>query len=87
MGGVTIIKHVRVFDGEAVTGPKSVVIEGSHIGEDALADDPDPSGTVVVDGTGCTLLPGLIDCHVHIRDEAQLASCASFGVTAVCDMA
>ncbi|KAF3070455.1 hypothetical protein GL218_00158 [Daldinia childiae] len=87
MGGVTIIKHVRVFDGETVAGPKSVVIEGSHIGDDALADDPDPSGTVVVDGTGCTLLPGLIDCHVHIRDEAQLASCASFGVTAVCDMA
>ncbi|KAI0845734.1 putative hydrolase [Daldinia vernicosa] len=87
MGGVTIIKHVRVFDGETVTGPKSVVIEGSRIGDDALADDPDPSGTVVVDGTGCTLLPGLIDCHVHIRDEAQLASCASFGVTTVCDMA
>ncbi|KAI1107312.1 putative hydrolase [Jackrogersella minutella] len=87
MGGVTIIKHVRVFDGEEMHGPKTVVIEGSRIGEDALADDPDPSAVAVVDGSGCTLLPGLIDCHVHILDEAQLAACASYGVTTVCDMA
>ncbi|OTA53433.1 hydrolase [Hypoxylon sp. EC38] len=87
MGGLTIIKHVRVFDGEAISGPKTVVIEGSRIGDDALADDPDPSAAIVVDGTGCTLLPGLIDCHVHIRDEAQLAACATYGVTTVCDMA
>ncbi|KAI0124601.1 putative hydrolase [Hypoxylon sp. NC0597] len=87
MGGLTIIKHVRVFDGQAISGPKTVVIEGSSIGDDALADDPDPSAAVVVDGTGCTLLPGLIDCHVHIRDEAQLAACATYGVTTVCDMA
>ncbi|KAI1210399.1 putative hydrolase [Annulohypoxylon truncatum] len=87
MGGLTIIKHVRVFDGESIHGPKTAVIEGSRIGNDALADDPDPSAVEVVDGSGCTLLPGLIDCHVHILDEAQLAACASYGVTTVCDMA
>ncbi|XXG97083.1 Histone H2A.Z-specific chaperone CHZ1 [Hypoxylon texense] len=87
MSKLTIIKHARVFDGENIIGPKTVVIEGSHIGNDELADDADPSSVVVVDGTGCTLLPGLIDCHVHIGDEAQLASCASYGVTTVCDMA
>ncbi|KAI0843403.1 putative hydrolase [Hypoxylon sp. FL0890] len=87
MVGLTIIKHVRVFDGDTISGPKTAVIKGSHIGDDALADDPDRSAAVVVDGTGCTLLPGLIDCHVHIRDEAQLAACASYGVTTVCDMA
>lgn len=86
MGGLTIIKHVRVFDGETVSSPKTVVIDGSRIGDDALADEPDPSAVVVIDGTGCTLLPGLIDCHVHIRDEVQLATCASFGVTTVCEM-
>ncbi|KAI1093809.1 putative hydrolase [Rostrohypoxylon terebratum] len=87
MGKFTIIKHVRIFDGEFVHGPKTAVIDGSRIGDDALADDPDPSAVEVVDGTGFTLLPGLIDCHVHILDEAQLASCASYGVTTVCDMA
>lgn len=87
MGKLTIIKHVRVFDGEFLYGPKTAVIDGSRIGDDALADDPDPSVVEVVDGTECTLLPGLIDCHVHILDEAQLDSCASYGVTTVCDMA
>ncbi|KAI1460831.1 putative hydrolase [Annulohypoxylon moriforme] len=87
MGKLTIIKHVRIFDGESIRGPRTAVIEGSRIGDDALADDPDPSAVEVVNGTGCTLLPGLIDCHVHILDETQLAACASYGVTTVCDMA
>ncbi|KAL7623828.1 hypothetical protein AAE478_005384 [Parahypoxylon ruwenzoriense] len=81
MGKLTIIKHVRVFDGDGVSGPRTAVIDGSHIGDDELADEADPSAVTVVDGTGCTLLPGLIDCHVHIRDTEQLASCASYGVT------
>ncbi|OTB04303.1 hypothetical protein M426DRAFT_156043 [Hypoxylon sp. CI-4A] len=86
MAKITIIKNVRVFDGDAVSGPKTVVIEGSRIGDDVLADGADSSTAIVVDGTGRTLLPGLIDCHVHIGDEAQLAACASYGVTTVCDM-
>ncbi|KAK8062901.1 amidohydrolase [Apiospora hydei] len=72
-----VIRNVRVFDGEAFVGPQTVVIEGSHIGQ---ARDP-ADGDEIIDGTGRTVLPGLIDCHVHIADEAQLASCASFGVT------
>ncbi|KAI5863354.1 putative hydrolase [Durotheca rogersii] len=89
MGRLTIIKNVRVFDGEAVSGPKEVVIDGSRIGDadgsdDVLAANED---VVVVDGTGRTLMPGLFDCHVHIRDAKQLAACSSFGVTTVCDMA
>ncbi|KAI1376183.1 putative hydrolase [Hypoxylon crocopeplum] len=87
MSKLTIIKHVRVFDGETISGPRTVVINGSLIGDDKLADDADSSSANVIDGTGSTLLPGLIDCHVHIRDEAQLVSCASYGVTTVCDMA
>ncbi|KAI1083886.1 putative hydrolase [Whalleya microplaca] len=78
----TIIKNVRVFDGEVIDGPKTVAIDGTKI-----SDDVTDNGASVIDGTGCTLLPGLIDCHVHIKDEDQLASCASFGVTTVCDMA
>ncbi|KAK6850338.1 Adenine deaminase [Apiospora arundinis] len=71
-------------------GPKTVVIEGSQIsqeGEGDTSNNAGDDGSEVIDATGCTLLPGLIDCHVHIRDEDQLASCASFGVTTVCDMA
>ncbi|KAI0596042.1 hydrolase [Biscogniauxia sp. FL1348] len=88
----TIIRNVLVFDGEDMSGPKTVVIDGPQIASIDDDDDDDEQHDVasddatVIDGTGCTLLPGLIDCHVHMRDEAQLASCARFGVTAVCDM-
>lgn len=38
---------------------------------------------VVVDGVGRTLVPGLIDAHVHVWDEAELAAYLAHGVTAV----
>ncbi len=40
----------------------------------------------VVDGTGSTLVPGLIDAHVHIFDSAELRQALRFGVTTVLDM-
>ncbi|KAI0025695.1 hypothetical protein F4780DRAFT_220487 [Xylariomycetidae sp. FL0641] len=88
----TVIKNVLVFDGEDISGPKTVVIEGDKIGsvsagkEDANEKQADDDSDVVVDGTGCTLLPGLIDCYAHVNDNAQLAACAAHGVTSVCDM-
>jgi imidazolonepropionase-like amidohydrolase len=77
----TAINNVLVFDREELSGPKTVVIDGATIGNDEarLAD-------IIIDGNGCTLLPGFFDCHVHIEDLKPLASCASFGVTTVCDM-
>ncbi|KAI1344090.1 hypothetical protein F5Y15DRAFT_426606 [Xylariaceae sp. FL0016] len=98
----TTITNVNVFDGETrLPGPHTVVIEGSRVirvsptpasstSEDAAAaESTDETGAeiVVVDGRGHTLLPGLIDAHVHIDSPARLARCAGYGVTAVCDMA
>ena len=45
-----------------------------------------PRGLPVVDGSGCTLLPGLIDSHVHIEGAASLRQSLIFGVTTVFDM-
>ena len=42
-----------------------------------------PDGAEVIDGRGKTLLPGLIDMHVHLYDEAELAAFLSHGVTTV----
>lgn len=39
-----------------------------------------------VDGTGATLLPGLIDAHTHTRRISQLQVALRFGVTTVLDM-
>lgn len=78
------IKNVRVFDGEKVVPSTTVVIaEGKVVGL-GTADVPD--GAEVIDGEGKTLLPGLIDSHVHVWDEQGLRQAAVFGVTVLVDM-
>ena len=41
----------------------------------------------VIDGTGCTLLPGLIDSHIHLNSIDNLSDAAKYGVTTMLDMA
>ena len=58
----TRIRNVRVFDGDRLWEKTAdVLFDESGI----LADDNGPAD-VEVDGTGKTLLPGLIDGHVHM---------------------
>ncbi len=45
-----------------------------------------PAGVLVVDGHGCTLMPGLIDAHIHLHDEAELAGYLAHGVTGLRNM-
>lgn len=40
----------------------------------------------MIDGTGDTLLPGLIDCHVHLSKRDELKQALVFGNTTVLDM-
>jgi imidazolonepropionase-like amidohydrolase len=42
-----------------------------------------PDDAEVIDGRGKTLMPGLIDMHVHLYDEPELAAFLSHGVTTV----
>jgi len=62
------IRPVRVIDGTGQTIERAtVVIRGTTI--TAVGSDRDfslPRGTTKIDGRGLTLLPGLIDCHVHL---------------------
>jgi imidazolonepropionase-like amidohydrolase len=83
-----IVRDVRLFDGERVTEHRSVVVRDgtiAQVGDSALAI---PSGAQVVDGRGRTLLPGLIDAHVHLSDSAQadLRQSLALGVTTDLDM-
>jgi imidazolonepropionase-like amidohydrolase len=75
----TALENVRVFDGRRLLDPGTVVIDGGLIGTDA-------TGARVVDCGGATLLPGLIDTHVHLRDVATLEQLTDFGVTTALDM-
>src|SRR4051812_36889057 len=62
------IRSVRVIDGTGRTIEKAtVIVRGATIA--AVGSDRDLSlarGNTILDGRGLTLLPGLIDCHVHL---------------------
>ena len=79
---VTAVTNARVFDGEEVIGSPVVTMDGGVIRE---IGDTVPPGATVVDGTGATLVPGLIDSHVH-TDRAGLRDALAFGVTTELEM-
>lgn len=78
----TAITNVRIFDGENVISERIVVLEGGRI---TAVGEPIPSGATVIDGESATLLPGLIDSHVH-TDPAGLRNALAFGVTTELEM-
>ncbi len=83
-GSGFVLRDVRVFDGERVIERATVVVREGRIaavGPDVAA----PSGLAAIDGQGRTLLPGLIDAHVHTWGDG-LAETINFGVTTVLDM-
>lgn len=78
----TALSGVRVFDGERLSAPRTVVIDG-----EVISGSTDTAGVRVIDGAGAVLLPGLIDAHVHVDSRDTLAVLASFGITTALDMA
>src|SRR5919201_3050431 len=64
----TALQKVRVIDGRGgVHERATVVIEDTRIlSLDATGRAPLPPAARKVDLGGMTLLPGLIDCHVHL---------------------
>lgn len=74
----------------------SVVIEGEKIAEILIAErKPSAPCNEVIDATGCYLLPGVIDDHVHFRDPGlthkgdiftESRAAAAGGVTSIMDM-
>lgn len=78
------LRHVRVFDGTNVLEDTAVVVQDGLIKE--VGKDADiPAGIPVVDGSGKTLLPGLIDAHVHTFGSSR-QDALRYGVTTELDM-
>ena len=76
----TVIRDVRIFDGEHVVPNADVLISG-----DRIATHDGGEVDMEISGAGRTLLPGLIDAHMHVFD-GNLAQALSFGVTTELDM-
>ncbi|KAK5088469.1 hypothetical protein LTR05_002687 [Lithohypha guttulata] len=100
---VTIISNVRLFDGTNVHDKARVTFDSDsgtilevNTSPDASSVDPSAnSKATTIDGAGHTLLPGLIEAHVHVYDlhlppgadhSQVLHTPLKCGVTTICDM-
>lgn len=89
----TAIVNTNVFDGNKVLGIKTVLFEDGKIVKifDSLPQQSEKVDGIslddaeIIDGTGMTLLPGLIDAHVHTSEDA-LADALKFGITTELEM-
>lgn len=69
-----LFNNVRVFDGKgtALSAPTNVLVRGNKI--ERISTSPIPTdrsaNTIIIDGAGRTLMPGLIDMHSHIMWES-----------------
>jgi len=77
-----IIEGAQVFDGEQLIGVRTVEVEGPLI---VAVGGPVPAAAERVDGSGATVLPGLIDAHTH-ADLETLGHALRFGVTTELDL-
>ena len=80
-----VIRNARVFDGKQIISSGDVWVEDGKIKEVGQQLQV-PSNITTVDGTGDTLLPGLIDAHTHVRGRDSLKEALIFGVTTELDM-
>lgn len=98
-GHVTIWRHARLIDGTGGSAHADIdlVVDGERIAAVVADRDLPPgrlAGATVIDVTGRTIIPGLVDSHVHMATppdramaEAMLRRDLYGGVTVVRDMA
>ncbi len=88
ISGGHIVNEGRVLDG-------TVVLEDGRITEVTAAAVVPAAGDEVIDATGCYVLPGVIDDHVHFREpgltqkadmDSETRAAAAGGVTSFFDM-
>jgi imidazolonepropionase-like amidohydrolase len=85
---VTLFENVRIFDGmnAILSPPSNVLVRGNKIEKISTSAIPTNrrADTVLIDGGGRTLMPGLIDMHWHamlVRPTPAAAMANDFGFT------
>src|SRR5689334_23304317 len=67
--------NLQVIDGTGKAFQGHVVVNGEKIAEVGKGPPPPLSDDIARhDLTGCSILPGLIDCHVHLRNDGDRKS-------------
>jgi imidazolonepropionase-like amidohydrolase len=90
MAQTVVLKNARLIDGIAdqpQTGV-AIVLQGDRISAVQRGESPAPAGALVIDLGGKTVLPGLIDTHVHstLMDRESLPLFIAAGVTSARDV-
>ena len=80
-----VIRNVRIFDGQQVVPETEILVEDGVIAAVGQAGEL-PTAATEIDGSGQTLLPGLIDSHTHMPIEPFMRQAVVFGVTTQLDM-
>jgi imidazolonepropionase-like amidohydrolase len=84
-GAVVLFQNVRIFDGrsDTLSAPSNVLVRDNKIAKiSSAAIAADAAPTVVIDGGGRVLMPGLIDAHWHamlIRPTPAVAIAGDVG--------
>jgi dihydroorotase len=91
--GGTIVNEGRTFDGSIII-EDGIIVDVVHTPHSTLHTPPSTSDASI-DATGCYILPGLIDDHVHFREpgmtekadmDTESRAAAAGGVTSFFDM-
>jgi imidazolonepropionase-like amidohydrolase len=78
-----VISNIGLFDGFDDKGVVYIAIDGDRIAD---IDSRPLAADSVVDGTGKYVIPGLVNAHVHVSTEAQLAEGLAYGILANLNM-
>jgi len=71
-----LIRNARIWTGDRVIESGSVLVKGGKIEEiyEGAGPDTEKSKMDVVEGAGKTLMPGLIDVHVHLGASGGIST-------------
>lgn len=82
-----IIQNVKMFDGDDVHTNSTIVIHDGIIQKIYTSQNTSFSGENVIDGKGSTVIPGLINAHVHLDSIEKGEEAVKAGVLTLLDMA
>ena len=79
-----LVQNVRLFDGAQVLERTDVLISNGVVKK--IGEIGDEFDGAIIDGTDKTIIPGMVNCHVHAWLPYHLENALEAGVFAVLDM-